>query len=136
MNQQIVEAVKAYQSKYRNPNLPEFEISDYYDLKEDWPDGYWPHNERTGCYVILGANEEILYVGKASLGSFIGKRLSDHFGYGPNKECVPQGNWSAEPRYVMSIAVHDAFEAPSLEEYLLGELRPADNTIGYRGSTE
>ncbi len=135
MNQQIVEAVKAYQSKYRNPSLPEFEISDYYDLKEDWPDT-WPHAERAGCYVILGDNEEILWVGKASLRSAIGKRLSDHFGYGPNKECLPGGNWSAEPRRVISIAVHDAVEAPSLEEYLIRELRPAENTIGHRGSTE
>ncbi len=135
MNQQIVEAVKAYQSKYRNPSLPEFEISDSYNLKEDWPD-IWPHAERTGCYVILGANKEILYVGKASLGSAIGKRLSTHFVYGPNKECLPKYKWETQPCCVAAIAVHDAIEAPSLEEYLIRELRPADNTIGYRGSTE
>ena len=135
MNQQIVEAVKAYQSKYRNPSLPEFEISDSYDLKKDWPD-IWPHAERAGCYVILGASEEILYVGKASLGSAIGKRLSDHFVYGPNKECLPKYEWKTQPCCVAAIAVHDAIEAPSLEEYLIRELRPAENTIGHRGSTE
>ena len=112
MNQQIVEAVKTYQSKYRNPSLPEFEISGYYDLKKDWPDGYWPHNERTGCYIILGTNEEILYVGKASLGSTIGRRLSSHFKSvksGPG--AVPKYEWKTQPRYVAAIAVHDAIEA-------------------------
>ena len=130
----FIDKVNEYQEKYRNPDLPKFEISDPYDLKADWDAGKtWPLVGSQGVYAIFNAEKNLLYVGKASQTNTLGNRLSSYFIYAPDgKSCATPPNhiWSSEPRYVIAVAVAYAFEAPSLEEYLIGELQPDDNVRG------
>jgi excinuclease UvrABC nuclease subunit len=86
--------------------------------------------------MILNRELEVLYVGKASQGP-IGGRLAHYFKYNPDrKTCrvvhAGPGGWSSPPIYVVGVAVPDelAFEAAALEEYLIRELQPSDNTLG------
>jgi hypothetical protein len=37
------------------------------------------------------------------------------------------GNWSSQPKILITISVERAFEAPSLEEFLIEQLNPSDN---------
>ncbi len=126
--------VSEYQEKYRNPDLPKFKVSDPYDLKADWDAGKsYPLVNKQGAYAIFDTNENLLYIGKASQNNTLGNRLGSYFKYAPDgKSCTtpPNHNWSSDPRYVMTVAVAYPFEAPSLEEYLIGELQPLDNSRG------
>jgi hypothetical protein len=75
----------------------------------------------------------VLYVGKASMSNILAARLSSYFGYGKEKTCrVFHDNWKNKPRFVITVAVPDnlIFEAPSLEEFLIRELKPGDNMVG------
>lgn len=63
----------------------------------------------------------------------LGARLSHYFGYDSEKKCqLKHSTWSKTPRYVVTVGVpgNMTFEAPALEEYLIGQLRPPDNIAG------
>lgn len=130
-------AVRRYEEMFRSPGLPPFAISaPLYDLhgggEADWPNK-WPQSDSPGVYLILGADEQVLYVGKASLGAAMGTRLSHHLPAAADGTCQPAGNWRGhQPRFVVTIATTTPFEAPSLEEYLIEELQPRCNTLGIR----
>jgi hypothetical protein len=134
----------AYHNAYRNPNLGRLRLGDPYALFPEgphpsgvklvgrWPDE-WPNVDSPGVYLILSANLDILYVGKTSLRQTFGTRLSDWFRSETDTgKCRVIGTWSSSPTYVATIPVGAPFEAPSLEEYLIQELRPPDNLVGYR----
>ena len=141
-------ATRAYQREHRHPQRPPLDVSGLYDLFPErgpvrWPvqatpwapSNPWPHAARAGVYFVLDADLELLYVGKASQGSSVGKRLSAHFkyrSYPDDRTCVPTGDWIGDPRFVMAVAVPDdsRFEASSLEEYLIALLAPPENTRG------
>jgi excinuclease UvrABC nuclease subunit len=85
---------------------------------------------------LIYSEDRLLYVGTASK---LGPRLADYFQYdfpgGKGNQCkVVHSGWTEMPRHVVTIAVPEAsrFEASALEEYLIGELRPCDNTVGYK----
>ena len=141
-------AIERYIAQYRRPDLPPLDSSGLYVLFPDahvppgeavegrWPEDKWPHADRRGIYMILNRELEVLYVGKASQGP-IGGRLAHYFKYNPDrKTCrvvhAGPGGWSSPPIYVVVVAVPDelAFEAAALEEYLIRELQPSDNTLG------
>ncbi|EDZ65766.1 hypothetical protein NOC27_2446 [Nitrosococcus oceani AFC27] len=96
-----------------------------------WPE-IWPHAARAGIYAFLNEDSEVIYVGKASLRNSLGARISSYCGYGADRECRFYGEWRSPPRYVLVVAVPDEtrFEAPALEEYLIRELQPSDNSAG------
>ena len=135
--------IEQYQEKYRNANLPNFEISDVYDLFPDeksksnrpkWSDT-WPNADRQGVSLMLDDNLLLLYIGKVSLSNTFGGRFTGYFCYDDNKKCKPiHSNWSQMPKYVVPVAVPRgmAFEAPALEEYLITEFkgRLPDNKLG------
>jgi len=136
--------VVEYQRDYRAPALPLLETSGLYDLFPDvqphadiqvenvWPKA-WPHCTRQGIYAICDDELYLLYVGKASMTNTIGCRLSNYFAYGEGKKCrVIHDSWSRKPRFVVTVAVPQrlSFEAPALEEFLIGELKPPDNAMG------
>jgi excinuclease UvrABC nuclease subunit len=72
--------------------------------------------------VIYAENGDVIYVGKASLGASLGSRLAVH-------ERDKHPKWEGA-RLVQMIEVSEAFEAPSLEEYMLGRLATRLNRIG------
>jgi hypothetical protein len=139
---EIEKALDFYNMEYRNPKLRKLTLSVLYSLHPDrsetsssdlkWPADKWPDVDKPGVYLVLDQEKKVLYVGKASLGRTIGSRLLTHFQYAKDgsKSCVPVGAWSRPPSYVITIGVDKAFEAPSLEEYLIKTLRPSDNALG------
>lgn len=145
----LQQSVITYQTEYRNPRQPVFAFSRLYDLFPErmesvarmaefkWPQK-WPFAEFAGVYAVLAEDLTVLYVGKASLRSNIGKRLSTHFVYDENKQCRPTGNWQTPLRYVLTVAVPmgTEFEAPALEEYLIRELDPPENMQGRVSTSE
>lgn len=103
-----------------------------YDLIDGWdPDSYWPNADKQGIYAIFCADSVLLYVGKASLSGTIGRRLATYFIDNPDGAgaiTTPGHSWSRDPRYVLTVSVKNAWEAPSLEEYLIQHLSPIDNS--------
>jgi hypothetical protein len=133
------EVVLAYPAKCT------LEISEPYALFSEgevpigsiWPSQY-PHSERRGVYLIFSKAEVLLYVGKAAKQQ-IGNRLGTYFSAdretGACRVKHPVGladGWTERPTYIVTIAVPDAMgdEASKLEEYLIKQLQPCDNTVG------
>lgn len=112
--------------------VPEFEISDRYDIKSDWQKSL-PHAAEAGVYLIYSADETLLYIGKASAGSTIGRRLDKYF-KGADGQGVSRKNmkWTKEPRYIRAVKVASDFKffAPALEEFLIDRMQPPDNRQG------
>ena len=135
--------IEQYQSKYRREDLPSLVVSGLYDLFSErgsdqqislrWPDP-WQSAVSAGVYIMLDEGLSILYVGKASLRNSLGSRLAGYFGYFQyphDRRCkILSSNWTTLPRYVVTVGVAYPFEAPALEEYLIGELQPPDNRQG------
>lgn len=144
-----VDNVKQALSEYkaRRSDLPDLELSALYALfpKEiqletgapHWPNP-WPNTSCAGVYFIFGRSGRLLYVGKASMKNCIDDRLYGHFRTGKSpEECrlvhsVGRDGWIERPMYVATVAVprEMAFEAPALEEYLIGKLSPVNNMKG------
>jgi len=143
--------IEEYAKKFRNTSLPPLNISGLYDLfpyeeqilpeiipVASWPDNY-PNADKKGVYLILDDELNILYIGKASMNNWLGNRLGNYFGYENNtRKCkVWHTNWTAKPRYVLTVGFNDTlgFEAPALEEFLLGTVETSDNTIKLKKGT-
>ena len=136
--------VSEYHAHYRNPSLSSLEVSGLYCVSPDaaerseassaWPET-WPYAWYPGVYLIFDSNVSLLYVGKASFGAGVGHRLSAHFCFESDgsRACKVRGSWSARPAFLATIPVEEPFEAPSLEEYLIGKLQPPDNRRGING---
>ena len=139
----LLDAIKEFEMKYRGQGLVTFDVSALYDLFPD-DDGQhanlighkwskterWPHTDRAGVYAVLDSSLHLLYIGESS---WLGNRLSAYFKYAEDSGCrVVHPNWSARPRYVLTVAIASdtAFERFSLEQYLIRRLAPIDNTRG------
>ncbi len=105
-------------------------LSDRYDLNADGPDKVFPEAKATGCYFIFDADDRLLYIGKASLKSTIGRRLSTYFRWKADRLEVRHSAWSPdkEPTFVRAVSVAEPYQAASLEEYLIDRLQPSQNT--------
>jgi hypothetical protein len=142
--QAVQAALDAYHNGYRHPKQSRLRLSGVYalfpknpipseiEVAGKWPDDYWPNCDSPGVYLVFNNKLDLLYVGKASLTQTVGGRLSEYFHYGPDRGCTfaPGSSWKHNPAFVATIPVSAAFEAPSLEEYLIRELCPAENTVG------
>lgn len=137
--QQIKASVATYTADFRRSDLQEFEWGKTLALfHEEFQDGAeltwndpWPLKDRKGVYFIFGRTMNLLYIGKASTGSSLGKRLS-HWFHGEARIAHP--SWSEKPYFVRTLAMPDGepFTAPALEEYLIEKLSPPDNFTGTR----
>lgn len=144
----LTQAIERYTKEFRGPAMGQFKMGPLYDLfpekgaaveacQEAWP-SMWPNCHDAGIYALLDEQLNVLYIGKASLRSSIGGRLSSYCAYNNDKtvRLKHEGYWTATPRYAWSVAVpvETAFEAPALEEFLIRELQPPDNTAGNSGT--
>jgi len=141
--QELKLKIKNYEKKFRHPKLEQFNESGLYDLfppdnekssdvEAKWPDK-WPHLNDAGIYAFLSKDLEVLYIGKASMNHGIGYRLSNYCSYEEGtKKCKLNDTWDGKPRYVYTVAVPSGskFEAPALEEYLIGEIKTSNNKAG------
>jgi len=83
-------------------------------LSGRWPNP-WPDGNEGGVYLVLDDDLCLLYVGKASMKSHIGSRLSKHFREGLSG-CVVAENWRTAPKYIATLPIK---EAGSLRRQLL-----------------
>ena len=120
-------AVQNYCERY---HIPPFTISDPHVIATLLSDVQpWPQGDSPGCYVFYCGKMGLLYIGKASNASAMAHRLSTYFRVRGLERPEPRHSWPQPPHYVQTIKVHEAFEAPSLEEFLIRELRPVGNAI-------
>lgn len=100
----------------------------------DWDAFPFPKAESRGVYFIFGyekCDESNLgvYIGKASFGSTIGRRLTSHFSKYRHLPFFEMNGYNGSPFVLESMISIDleeqelAFMAPSLEEYLITGLR-------------
>lgn len=133
---ELISKVEAYQANCLNLKKLKFKVSDPYDLVEDWKvkDSYYPFRNRQGIYAIFDAEWGLLYIGKASNESTIGKRLGTYFKDdedGKFRLVDSEKSWGDKrPRYIIAVSVSEAYEAPSLEEFLISNLQPKSNSVG------
>jgi hypothetical protein len=129
--ERVREKVLEYCSKYRNPVLPVFDISGVYDLHKEWRTTQFPYSDDQGCYVFYSENLQLLYVGKASLNHALGARIAGYFRWDlASGKLTADGEWKlGRPCFLQTIKVCEAFEAPSLEEFLLRKLKPENNSL-------
>lgn len=87
----------------------------------------WPNANLPGVYAFFDADMTLLYIGKASCMTVLGKRLGQYF-YADGALRTKMEKF-ADTRFVCTIAVPSdrAFEAPSIEEYLIYSLNPELN---------
>ncbi len=113
---------------------PVFKASKPFDVDGD-PALKYPNADSAGCYAIYTASDELLYIGKASNKHVMGFRLGAIWHLNADKAAyIPRGDWGGKkPQVVRTIPVNEPHEAPSLEEFLIRELRPPCNTIGVDG---
>ena len=136
--EQLKAEINTYEKEFRRPGLGSFEYRGLYDLfppknkliegvESKWPDPF-PFLDKAGVYAFLADDFEVLYIGKASMNHAIGYRLSSYCNYGKERECKLKHPWKGSPRFIFTVAVPDKtkFEAPALEEYLIGNI-PTDN---------
>lgn len=111
---------------------PVFPISCPWDIEVGYQRNLqFPDAGAAGCYAIYSEDGDLLYIGKASVKNTLGRRLDTYFmGVRSPTPGGPKGNWKSPPKYIQTIRVNEPFEAPSLEEYLIKNLRPCDNDIG------
>jgi GIY-YIG catalytic domain-containing protein len=131
MNEQRNRLLRAL-DRYRDADVPSIkvDVAQPWDLQDDWDNSPMPHNDKPGIYCIFSADADLLYIGKASLDSCIYSRVVKHVGpndAGPGRVARPGDHWSKPPRILISVAVEKAYHAPSLEEWLIGELNPSTN---------
>lgn len=89
----------------------------------------WQNADKAGIYFLFDQNENLQYIGKASFGSNIGVRIGTRFS---SKDCRCFDSKFEIITQVATIALPDdrVFEVPSIEEYLIGNLRPPLNVLG------
>jgi hypothetical protein len=135
----IIDAVAHYHRHWRHPDRPPPLVSGLYSLFPDqsaavqvihrWPQP-WPQSGSPGVYLFFCTELRLQYVG---MSSSLGRRLGNYFRYsaGRGSACeIVHSGWRTPPAYVATVAVADAFEAPSLEHFLIETLHPLQNILG------
>lgn len=122
-----------FDSEWRPVKHPALTPPKLRSLDDIWKkDDYWPNRDRAGVYAIFDADERLLYIGKASFNSKLGIRLAYHFRSSGDGgwETRPGDKWTRRPFYVSTIPVEKSWLAPAIEEFMIAELEPTDNSVG------
>ena len=140
--QDFTDKVQEFVASHRRDGLEAYKVSGIYDLfpnlptttvtpDQKWPES-WPNSPHAGVYALFCSDLRLAYIGKSSMNSFLGARLSSYFGNAPDKTCRIKGEWRIQPRFLLTVAVPDSatWEAPALEEFLIQKLNPPLNRNG------
>lgn len=121
-------AIAEMNALYPRPAMPPISLSSPYDVSTEFSKPY-PNAGNGGVYVLFSADEEVLYVGKASVG--LGSRLGAHFRRDTNNR---DRGTSARLEFsevailrTISLPKGREFEAPAIEEFLIKKLIPPLN---------
>jgi GIY-YIG catalytic domain-containing protein len=102
-------------------------VSPVYDIDRDW-NQVLPNAGKAGIYCFYAEDGHLLYVGKASLSTNLGKRIMSWFKHNPTGTGhYAIGDWPDQPKTLITVGVERAHEAPSLEEFLIEQLNPSAN---------
>lgn len=124
----LVSQTKAFCHEYKIDK--QFTVEIYKLDKDTWPTTSIPHAGEKGVYAFLSDSQRVLYIGKASMNNTLGARIASYFVSKP--EFRSKFEWSEPLRTVAIIAVTDGPQAAALEEFLIWNLNPPDNTRGKR----
>jgi hypothetical protein len=123
-----------FNTNYPRPAMQRLVASKPFDLLLDWNGGVYPNSDLPGVYLLFDEAGVLLYIGKASCNECIGSRLGKHFGYSEDRQSgVAKCEEFKSVRYIVTVGIQEkgrAFEAPAIEEYLIGTLRPRINHNG------
>ena len=121
----VLDAVDEYARTHMHPDRPKPSVGEAHIVGAVMEKGSCEGTAaswKPGCYAVFSQNGDLLYIGKASNTNMIGDRLV-RFRY--------KGvSWANPPALVRLITVGEAFEAPSLEEFLINRLQPSYNKHG------
>lgn len=120
----LAKSVSEYCEMWRNRYLLPFKVHRH--SSSSWQ--RQPEAAAAGCYAVFSDDGSLLFIGKASSRETMGQRLRAHFE-------VAKRPWVPLAAYVYLVEVSQAFEAPSLEEFLTIELQPIYNSAGMRRLT-
>jgi len=125
-------AVKEFNKHFPRPDMSPLKLSGKYDIRVDYSEPF-PHAERPGVYIIFNTDNEVLRIGKVSCKNTLGNRLSAYYKWGQgDSEGVGRHEGYGDAKLIRVIGFPNdrAFEAPALEEFLIGKLNPPYNTNG------
>jgi hypothetical protein len=127
----LAEALMLFNGRMLRPGMGPLFLSERCDLDGGWSDEYWPYATLPGVYVVYSETNKLVYIGKASCSSNLGARLGAHFKKAPDGTAIRPEGWG-EAKYVRTVPVprRFTFEAPAIEEYLLGKVKTTCNTRG------
>jgi len=125
---QLYTALAEYSQSYLGGRL--LEVTDNFDLALSWRlNQTFENATEQGCYFLCD-ERAVLYIGKASMGSSIGARVSSHFVWNGSELRSSNPSWKTTPPYLRSVVVSKPWEAASLEEFLTYNLNPPFNVAG------
>lgn len=127
---ELAAKIREYADRYAL-KLPK-PLSEPYDLTRQWKTDSFPHADHPGCYFIFDADGDLLYIGKASLRSTVGRRLATYFLWNGKEVDPKHDGWTKTPSHIRTQPVAKAYEAASMEEFLITELQPSQNTSGIK----
>ena len=105
-------AVREYCARY---HIWLFRISEPYDLYGSWQTTSFPYAESTGCYAFFDEAGTLLYIGKASCGSTIGRRADTYFEWRDDAlQSSGSQHWKGRATTLRTIPVHEPHQAASL----------------------
>ncbi|GAB6081909.1 hypothetical protein JCM30471_08230 [Desulfuromonas carbonis] len=118
--------VEELNQKYPRPNMPPLALSEFVWVRDQSVS--WPNCGQAGVYFLFDENKELLYIGKTSCNSNIGRRIGAHF----SCDGSPRLEWLTNVKFVKSIGLPEGrgFEAPAIEEFLIQALNPILNVSG------
>lgn len=121
--------IEAYNEHY-NTHFELHEIYKLYPTEGEY--GFtepWPCGDNGGVYLIIDENQTVIYVGQTKA---FGRRFYQYFAMVDDRCVLRSPNWRGNPDAIVVIPIADAvaYERLSLEEYLILNLNPIDNTLG------
>ena len=128
-------AINDFNKRYPRPHLSlHLNPLSPVDTKE-----MWQYADKQGLYFLFDSGGTLQYIGKASFNSNIGVRLGERFS---SKDCRCLDSRFSSVSMLATIALpkNRAFEASSIEEYLITRLNPppplwAGNAVDPAGCT-
>jgi len=133
----LKEVIEQFNQTYPRPGI-RLELSDAYNLDVNFKaKERYPGSDRPGVYILLDENMVIQRIGKASCGNDLGNRLGKYFGYAVDGTGEAREVAYAGIRFIVTIKLplDRAFEAPAIEEYLIGMFNPPLNDRGKKNKS-
>ena len=129
--QNAIVEIERYHARYRNPALARPEVCEPYRLPDDWRRSYFGAGH-SGVYLFVDADEQVQYVGKSrEMGTRLGWYLKHQDKSRETHEWKDPDTFGSVSAIVF-VKLENAFEAPALEDFLIGRLQPAINKQGKR----